>query len=138
MSDLNVSFKGNLGDDAKTGFTKNGVAYTNFRVAVTPRVFDKDANAWKDGETKWVSVTAWKNLAERAAGLKKGQQVSVEGILSLSEYEKDGEKRSNLTVDANEINLALPFVKGSGSSAAAPAAAAPSAKAADDKETAIF
>lgn len=135
MSDLYIDFKGNLGDDAKFGATKTGVTYTNFRVAVTPRKQDDSGN-WVDGETKWVNVTAWRNLADRAAGLKKGQQVAVKGKLSLSEYEKDGEKRASLSVDASEINMALPFVK-NGESAPVSAPAATQSDS-DDLETAIF
>jgi single stranded DNA-binding protein len=130
MSDLNSEFKGNLGDDAKMGVTKDGIVYTRFSVAVTPR--KREGEKWVDGETKWVAVTAWRNLAERSAGLKKGQQVAVQGILSLNEYEKDGEKRAGLQVNASEITIALPFVKnGEGASAAdsTPVAAAPAAEA---------
>jgi len=122
MSDLNAEFKGNLGDDAKVATTKTGAVYTRFNVAVTPRKRENDV--WVDGETKWVAVTAWQNLAERAAGLKKGQQVSVQGIISLNEYEVEGEKRCNLQVRANDITVALPFVKNGDSSAAAGAASA--------------
>lgn len=131
MSDLNVEFEGNLGADATAGITKSGIPFTNFRVGVTPR--KKDGENWVDGETKWVSVTAWRYLAERASSLAKGQRVVVKGVLSLSEYEKDGEKRHNLTADADTITLSLPFVKGEGS-AKAPASAAAST----ESETAIF
>ena len=34
----------------------------NFRLAVTPRV--KDGDGWKDGDTSFFRITAWRQLAE--------------------------------------------------------------------------
>lgn len=111
MSNIDVEFTGNLGNDAEFGLTKNGDEYTRFSVAVTPRI--KRDDEWVDGETQWVSVTAWRTLASRAASLAKGTRVTVKGTLTLDEYvAKDGTPRAGLKVNASDITLSLPFVKG--------------------------
>ena len=36
--------------------TGDGVPYTSFRLAATPRWFDSRAGAWTDGQTEWITV----------------------------------------------------------------------------------
>ena len=53
---------GNLTDNPELRFTPGGTAVANFRVAVTPRV--READGWKDGETSYFRINAWRQLAE--------------------------------------------------------------------------
>ena len=62
MADTHVTLTGNLTDDPELRVTPNGAAVANFRLAVTPRV--KDGTTWKDGETSYFRVNAWRDLAE--------------------------------------------------------------------------
>jgi single-strand DNA-binding protein len=39
----------------------------NFRAASTPRFYDRQANEWKDGEALFLTVNAWRQLAENTA-----------------------------------------------------------------------
>jgi len=64
MPDTTTIICGNLTDAPELRFTPNGAAVANFRVAVTPRV--RDGNDWKDGETSFFRVNAWRQLAENA------------------------------------------------------------------------
>ena len=45
-----ITVVGNLVDDPELRFTPSGAAVANFRIASTPRTFDKQTNEWKDGE----------------------------------------------------------------------------------------
>jgi single-strand DNA-binding protein len=38
-----------------------------FRIASTPRFFDKGTNAWKDGDTLFLTVNVWRQAAENVA-----------------------------------------------------------------------
>jgi single-strand DNA-binding protein len=51
MPDTHVTITGNLTEDPELLFTPNGAPVANLRVAVTPRVKDRDG--WKDGETSF-------------------------------------------------------------------------------------
>ena len=62
MPDTHVTIIGNLTDDPEVTFTPNGAAVCNFRVAVTARI--KDGDGWRDGDTSFYRITAWRQLAE--------------------------------------------------------------------------
>jgi single-strand DNA-binding protein len=61
MPDTHVSIVGNLTDDPEVTSTPNGAAVTNFRLAVTARI--KDGDTWRDGDTSFYRITAWRQLA---------------------------------------------------------------------------
>ena len=58
MPDTHVTIAGNLTDDPEVTFTPNGAAVTNFRLAVTARI--KDGEGWRDGDTSFYRITAWR------------------------------------------------------------------------------
>ena len=58
MPDTHVTIVGNLTDDPEVSFTPNGAAVCNFRVAVTARI--KDGEGWRDGDTSFYRITAWR------------------------------------------------------------------------------
>jgi single-strand DNA-binding protein len=105
MLDTQITMIGNLVADPRIIKTVSGHHFTTFRIASTPRRFDRGSGVWRDGETLFASVTCWRALAENAAAtLKKGHGVIVIGRLSQREYEtKDGEKRQPVEIDAVAI-----------------------------------
>ena len=108
MPDTFVSLVGNLTDDPELRFTPNGAAVASFRLAVTPRV--KDGEGWRDGETSFFRVNAWRDLAEHLTdSLSKGTRVVVLGRLKARSWEdKDtGERRSVVEVEAEEVAPSL-------------------------------
>ena len=107
MPDAHVSITGNLTEDPELRYTPSGAPVANFRVAVTPRV--KDGDGWKDGETSFFQVTAWRSLAENVAeSLTKGARVMVYGRLQQRSWETpEGEKRSVVEVQAEEVGASL-------------------------------
>ena len=102
MFDTQVTVVGNLVADPRLTSTPNGQPVASFRLASTPRRFDRASGEWRDGSTLFLNVTCWRGLAENVAtSLKKGQAAIVIGRLSVRPYEsKDGEKRQSVDIDA--------------------------------------
>lgn len=107
--DTNITLVGNLVDDPELRFTASGVAVSSFRVASTPRSFDKSTNEWKDGESLFLTCQVWRQYAENVAeSLTKGTRVIVTGRLKQRSYEtNNGEKRTVYEVDVEEVGPAL-------------------------------
>ena len=103
-----VTVIGNLVDDPELRFTPSGAAVANFRIASTPRTFDKTTQEWKDGETLWLTCSVWRQQAENVAeSLQRGMRVIVCGRLKSRSYDKDGEKRTVFEIDVEEVGPSL-------------------------------
>ena len=103
-----ITICGNLVDDPELRFTGQGVAVANFRVASTPRTFDKQSGEWKDGESLFLTCSVWRQYAENVAEtLQRGMRVIVQGRLKQRSYEKDGQKRTVFEIDVEEVGPAL-------------------------------
>jgi single-strand DNA-binding protein len=114
--ELNVTIVGNLADDPELRYTQGGLAVVSVRVGSTPRTFNRQTNAWEDGETVWVRCTAWRELAENVAqSLTKGTRVIVTGRLKApSAYQSAaGEARASLELDIDEIGGSLRYATAS-------------------------
>ena len=109
MSDNQVTLTGNLTDDPELRFTPNGVAVANFRLAVDQRVWDTDG--WKDGEASYFRVNVWRDQAEHVSrSLHKGARCVVVGRLKSRSWETpEGQRRSAVEVDAEEVGMSLRF-----------------------------
>ena len=125
MSDNQVTLTGNLTDDPELRFTPNGVAVANFRLAVDQRVWDADG--WKDGEPSYFRVSVWRDQAEYVSrSLRKGTRAVVVGRLKSRSWETpEGQRRSAVEVDAEEIGMSLRFAPVGPSAEAATAKPAP-------------
>jgi single-strand DNA-binding protein len=104
-----ITVIGNLVDDPELRFTPSGAAVANFRIASTPRTFDRQTNEWKDGDTLWLSCAVWRQAAENVAeSLTKGTRVIVQGRLKQRQYEtREGEKRTVVEMDVDEVGPSL-------------------------------
>lgn len=100
---------GNLVDEPELRFTPNGVAVAKFRVASTPRTFDKQTNEWKDGESLFLSCSVWRQQAEHVAeSLTKGMRVIVQGRLKQRSYEdREGVKRTVFELEVEDVGPSL-------------------------------
>ena len=107
MADTHVTITGNLTDDPELKHTGNGNLVANFRLAVTARV--KDGEGWRDGDTSFFRVNAWRQLAEHVAeSLSKGDRAVVIGRLKSRSWETpEGDKRSVVEVEADEVAPSL-------------------------------
>lgn len=104
-----ITLVGNLVDDPELRFTPSGAAVANFRVASTPRTFDRQAGEWKDGESMFLTCTVWRQYAENVAeSLQRGMRVIVQGRLKQRSFEtREGEKRTVYEIDVDEVGPAL-------------------------------
>ncbi|MFD9249568.1 single-stranded DNA-binding protein [Streptomyces bottropensis] len=104
-----ITVIGNLVDDPELRFTTSGAAVAKFRVASTPRTFDRDANEWKDGESLFLPCSVWRQQAEHVAeSLTKGMRVIVVGRLKQRSYEdREGVKRTVFELDVEEVAPSL-------------------------------
>ena len=106
-----ITVVGNLVDDPELRFTPSGAAVANFRIASTPRTFDKQTNEWKDGDALFLSCSVWRQAAENVAeSLQKGMRVVVQGRLKQRSYEtREGEKRTVVELEVDEVGPSLKY-----------------------------
>jgi single-strand DNA-binding protein len=125
VSDNHLTLTGNLTDDPELRFTPGGVAVANFRLAVDQRVWDTDG--WKDGEASYFRVNVWRDQAEYVSrSLHKGARCVVVGRLKSRSWETpEGQRRSAVEVDADEVGMSLRFAPVGPPPAEAEAEAAP-------------
>ncbi|WP_446037547.1 single-stranded DNA-binding protein [Streptomyces sp. SID1143] len=104
-----ITVVGNLVDDPELRFTPSGAAVAKFRVASTPRTFDRQTNEWKDGESLFLTCSVWRQAAENVAeSLTKGTRVIVQGRLRQRSYEdREGIKRTVYELDVDEVGASL-------------------------------
>jgi single-strand DNA-binding protein len=107
--DTQITVVGNLVADPELRFTPSGAAVASFRVASTPRFFDKQANEWKDGDSLFLTCNVWRQYAENVAeSLQKGMRVMVIGRLKQRSYEtREGEKRTVFEVEVDDVGPVL-------------------------------
>lgn len=110
-NELPLTVIGNLVDDPELRFTSAGVAVARFTVASTPRTFDRETGAWRDGEPTFLDCSCWRQLAENVAGsLSKGSRVVVAGRLRTDRWDSpEGEKRSRMVLDADDVGASMTF-----------------------------
>jgi single-strand DNA-binding protein len=104
MYETTVTVQGRLGGDVTTRMAGDALV-ANFRVASTPRRFQRRTETWVDGTTQWYAVTAWRALAENCqASLRRGDPVVVQGRLTVKTWtNKDGVEVSSLEVEAFHV-----------------------------------
>ena len=104
-----VTIVGNLTDDPELRYTPNGAAVANFSVAVSRRAKDDATGQWKDMDTSFFRVSAWRSLGENIAeSLTRGTRVVVTGRLRQRSWETpEGDKRSTVEIEADEVGPSL-------------------------------
>jgi len=99
---------GNLAGDVELKFLPSGIAVANFTVASTPRTFNRDTNAWDDGETFWLRCSIFREYAEHCAeSLSRGMQVMVHGALKSRSWDKDGTKMTSIEMNVQDVGPTL-------------------------------
>jgi single-strand DNA-binding protein len=105
-----ITVIGNLTNDPELRFVPSGSAVANFTIASTPKVFDRQSNEYKDGETLFLRSSVWREMAENAAeSLTKGMRVVASGRLKPRSYDKDGVKQTVIEFEIDEIGPSLRF-----------------------------
>lgn len=111
MADSVITITGNLGDDPELRFTPTGVPVARMSVGVSDRIQDKQSGEWRDGETSWFTVIAWRQMGEHCAEtLLRGNRVIVTGPMKSRTWETpEGEKRTSWEITATDIGPSLRF-----------------------------
>ncbi|PKT67564.1 single-stranded DNA-binding protein, partial [Streptomyces populi] len=104
-----ITVVGNLVDDPELRFTPAGAAVAKFRIASTPRRFNKTTNEWEDGDALFLTCSVWRQAAENVAeSLARGMRVIVQGRLKQRSYEdREGVKRTVYELDVDEVGVSL-------------------------------
>jgi single-strand DNA-binding protein len=84
-------------------YTPNGVAVTNFRLAVDRR--PRRDQPREERQADFIDIVAWRQTAEFCGNyLNKGALVSVEGRIQVRDWEtQDGQRRRNVEVVAYSV-----------------------------------
>ena len=98
-----VILMGRMVRDPELKYTSGGKAFANFSLAVQKT---------RD-EVEFIDCTVWEKTAETIAEyFRKGNRILVQGRLSVSSYEQNGEKRRMTRVVVNSFE----FVESAGNS----------------------
>ena len=105
MANFNKVFlMGNLTRDPELRYTQSGMAVTDFGLAINRSYTGKDGV--KKDSTVFVDIVVWGRRAEVACEfLSKGRPIFVEGRLQYDTWEKDGQKRSKVSVVAENFQF---------------------------------
>ena len=104
MNETLVTVAGNVASETRERVTAAGVRVASFRLASTERRYNKELHAWRDGDTVYYTVTCWRSMAENAVeSVRKGQPMIVHGRLRVSSYEKDGQLRTAVEIEARSL-----------------------------------
>lgn len=99
-----VNLMGRLTRDPELRSTTTGKAIANFSIAV---------DRMSGEETDFFDVTCWNNLADIVSKYtQKGSKVYVSGRLQLDRWEQDGQKRSKVSIVANDVTFLDPASQG--------------------------
>ncbi len=98
MPDTNVvAISGNLTADPQLKKVGDDLSVLNFSIA---------NNGRKKEEVNFFDVVAWRGLADNIAAYKvKGDKVTITGYLQQQRYEKDGQKRSRVVLNATDVQF---------------------------------
>ena len=99
-----VILMGNLTRDPELRQTPNGQSVCSFSLALN-RSYKDASGEWQEA-TDYIDIVAWAALGERVSQyLTKGRRCLVQGRLQSRSWEQDGQKRSKVEVNANDVTF---------------------------------
>lgn len=99
-----VILMGNLTRDPELRQTPNGQSVCSFSLALN-RSYKGADGSWQEA-TDFIDVVAWGPLGERVAQyLTKGRPCLVNGRLQSRSWDQDGQKRSKVEVNAQDVTF---------------------------------
>ena len=128
-----VILMGNLTRDPELRQTPNGQNVCSFSLALN-RSFKAGDGSWQEA-TDFIDVVAWGPLGERVAQyLSKGRPCLVNGRLQSRAWEQDGQKRSKVEVNAQDVTFLGGAGEGGGGNGGGTASAPASPSTASSKK----
>ncbi|MGV0428534.1 single-stranded DNA-binding protein [Corynebacterium pyruviciproducens] len=106
-----ITVIGNLVADPELRYIPSGAAVANFRIASTPRTYNRQTGQWEDQEALFLTCNIWREAAENVANsLTKGMRVIVNGRLRQRSYQtREGENRTIFEVEVDEVGPSLRY-----------------------------
>lgn len=99
-----VILMGNLTRDPELRNTPNGQSVCSFSLALN-RSYKGSDGTWQE-VTDYIDVVAWGPLGERVSQyLTKGRPCLVNGRLQSRSWDQDGQKRSKVEVNAQDVTF---------------------------------
>jgi single-strand DNA-binding protein len=93
-----IATSGLIATEPQHTVTSDGVARTSFRLASSPRKFNRTTKTWEYGPTNWFTVTAFRHLAlNLSRSIHKGERILVMGRMRVREWKKD--ERGGIVVE---------------------------------------
>ncbi|MFI6941981.1 single-stranded DNA-binding protein [Streptomyces sp. NPDC050418] len=112
MNETLVTIVGNVATEPLSRITAGG-PMVRFRLASTSRLYDRSTQAWRDGHTNFLTVFAWRSLAENiASSVGVGDPVVVHGKLKVRQDNGTPGNQSLLGVDIEAVALGHDLSRG--------------------------
>src|SRR5690625_6086961 len=107
-NDTVITVIGNLTADPELRFTQSGIAVASFTIASTPRMFDRQANEWRNGKALVLRCSNWRDPAENVTEtMGKGTRVIAKGRLMQSSCtDREGNNRTTTELDVDKTGPA--------------------------------
>ena len=107
-----ITVVGNLTGDPELRYVSSGTPVASFTVASTPRTLNRQSQQWEDGEAMFMRCSVWREYGENVAeSLSKGMRVLVTGRLTVRSYEYNGQQRTSLEMQVDEIGPSLRYAR---------------------------
>jgi single-strand DNA-binding protein len=104
MNQTVIHVVGHVGTDLSLREIGAGTQRCDFRLAATPRRYDRVRHGFVDEATNWWQVQCWRSLAVHVSrSLHKGDPVVVVGKLKTQEWEQEGKRHSRLILEATAV-----------------------------------
>ncbi len=101
MTDTVLHIIGHVGTDVDHRKVGSGIDLSTFRLATTPRRWDRNQRQYIDGTTTWFTVQCWRSLAIHTRdSIRRGDPVVVIGKLKTEEWTKDDVRNSRIILEA--------------------------------------
>lgn len=102
---------GNLTADPELRVTTGGQSALSFTIASTPRIYDRESRAWKDGATLFQRAVLYGTQAEHVAeSFRRGTRVIAHGKVTQREYQpREGDKRTVVELVVDEIGASARY-----------------------------
>lgn len=110
MSDIYVTLSGNVTKDPEQFRFADGSRVTTMRMAVNRRFLDPQSNTWQNRDTTFYTIRCFRRLGDNVQqSIRKGQPVVVYGRLRVKQYERNGEQRYWVEVEAISVGHDLKY-----------------------------
>ena len=111
MRESYLAVAGVVATDPTVRTFDDGRQVMSFRVASTSRRYDNGTKSWVDGQTLWVKVSCWRELADNAAQcVRKRDRILAWGRIKSEQWKtKDGGLRSDLALEAEAMGPDLRY-----------------------------